>query len=72
VLSQTLTFHEGFDARDWLLLAHRAPYAGRGRGYGQADVFDTDGRLVASYVQENMIRDFPDGQAPAAGERSKH
>lgn len=72
VLSHTLTFHEILDARRWLLLWHEAPYAGRGRGYGRADVFDVDGRLVASFVQENMIRDFPAGTAPAAGERAKH
>jgi acyl-CoA thioesterase len=71
VLSHTLTFHEPLDASRWLLLAHEAPYAGRGRGYGRANVFQ-DGNLVASYVQENMIRDFPEGQAPAAGARSKH
>ena len=39
------------------------PY-GRGRSYGRADVFTEDGRLVASYVQENMIRDFPAGGQP--------
>jgi acyl-CoA thioesterase II len=72
VLSHTLTFHEPFDAREWMLLWHESPYAGRGRGYGRADVFTQDGRLVASYVQENMIRDFPEGRAPGAGERSKH
>jgi acyl-CoA thioesterase II len=72
VLSQTITFHEPFDASQWLLLAHESPYAGRGRGYGRADAFTQDGRLVASYVQENMIRDYPEGQAPGAGERSKY
>jgi len=72
VLSQTITFHEPFDAGRWLLLAHEAPYAGRGRGYGRADAFTEDGRLVASYVQENMIRGYPEGQAPADGQRSKY
>jgi len=72
VLSHTLTFHEAFAAGEWLLLHHEAPYAGRGRGYGRADVFTADGRLVASYVQENMIRAFPDGQAPSGGARAKH
>jgi len=28
--------------------------------------------LVASYVQENMIRGFADGQAPAAGTKAAH
>jgi acyl-CoA thioesterase len=71
VLSHTLTFHEPVEAGAWHLLAHRSPYAGRGRSYGRADVFTADGRLVASFVQDNMIRAFPEGQQPAAGGRSK-
>jgi acyl-CoA thioesterase len=73
VVAQTISFHEEFDASDWLLLAHHSPYAGRGRSFGRADVFTTDGRLVASYSQENMIRSVPDGQgATSTGERSKY
>ena len=71
VLSHTLTFHEPINAADWLLLAHESPYAGRGRSYGRANVFTEDGRIVASYVQDNMIRDFPKEMRPAEGERSK-
>jgi acyl-CoA thioesterase II len=56
VISHTITFHEPFSAGDWLLLAHHSPYAGRGRSFGRADVFRTDGALVASYVQDAMIR----------------
>jgi acyl-CoA thioesterase II len=72
VLSQTIIFHEPVDASRWLLLAHRSPYAGRGRSYGQADVWTDDGRLVAGFVQENMIRAFPPGAAPGQGERARH
>lgn len=72
VISQTLSFHEPFSAGEWLLLQQSSPYAGRGRSYGRGDVFTEDGRYVASFVQENMIRDFPAGQQPAAGGRSKH
>jgi acyl-CoA thioesterase-2 len=71
VLTQSLTFHEPFAAGDWLLLDHRSTYAGRGRSRGEARVFTADGRLVASFGQDNMIRDFPQGQAPAAGERAR-
>jgi acyl-CoA thioesterase II len=71
VLAHTITFHEPVDAGAWHLLAHESPYAGRGRSYGRADVFTEDGRLVASYVQDNMIRAFPEGQRPAAGERAR-
>jgi len=72
VISHTLTFHEPFRADGWLLLAHESPYAGRGRSYGRAHVFTEDGRLVASFVQENMIRDFPEGRTPKAGERARY
>ena len=72
VVAQTVSFHEPFDAAQWHLLAHRSPYAGRGRSYGQADVFTEDGRLVASYSQENMIREMPADRAPGVGRRAKY
>lgn len=72
VLSHTLTFHEPVEAGAWHLMVHHSPYAGRGRSYGRADVFTADGRLVASFVQDNMIRAFAEGQGPAGGGRSKH
>jgi acyl-CoA thioesterase-2 len=71
VTAQTLSFHERFRADEWLLLAHHSPYAGRGRSFGRADVFTEDGRLVASYAQENVIRNFPEGQRPPPGQRAK-
>jgi acyl-CoA thioesterase II len=65
VVGHTLTFHEPFTARDWLLLAHESPHAGAGRCYGRAHVFTRDGRLVASFVQDAMIRAAaPGGAAP--------
>jgi acyl-CoA thioesterase len=65
VLSHTLTFHEPFSAAGWLLLAHSSPYAGRGRSYGRADVFRSDGQLVASFVQDGLIRAMPAARAGA-------
>jgi len=59
VLTHTLTFHEPVVAADWHLLAHESPYAGRGRAYGRAHVLAQDGRLVASYVQESLLRANP-------------
>ncbi len=70
VLSHTLTFHEPIDASQWHLLAQESPYAGRGRSYGRANIFSADGQVVASFVQDNMIRDFPEAQRPKEGERS--
>lgn len=56
VISHTLTFHEPCSAGEWMLLSHRSSYAGRGRCYGQANVFRADGALVAAFVQDGMIR----------------
>ena len=70
VLTHTISFHEPIDAGAWYLLAQESPYAGRGRSYGRADVFSEDGRLVASFAQENMIRSFPEGRRPDSGARS--
>ena len=59
VLSHTLTFHEPVDAGAWHLLAQESPYAGHGRTYGRANIFAEDGSVVASFVQDNMVRSFP-------------
>jgi acyl-CoA thioesterase len=65
VVGHTLTFHEPFTTGDWLLIAHESPHAGAGRSYGRAHVFTREGRLVASFVQDNMIRAAaPGGAAP--------
>jgi acyl-CoA thioesterase len=72
VISQTVTFHDEFDAADWHLLAHESPHAGGGRSYGRAHVFTADGRLVASYDQQNMIRAFAADRRPAPGTVSKY
>ena len=66
VVSHTLTFHEPAPAGEWLLLSHHSPYAGRGRSYGTADVFREDGALVASFVQDAMIRPLPGDRTGAA------
>jgi acyl-CoA thioesterase II len=66
VISHTLTFHEPAPAGEWLLLSHHSPYAGHGRSYGTADVFRGDGALVASYVQDGMIRPLDQGRSGSA------
>jgi acyl-CoA thioesterase II len=63
IIGHTISFHDDFDAREWLLLANESPAAGRGRSYGAGHVFTESGRLVASFSQEAMIRLFPEGQS---------
>ena len=58
VITHTLTFHAPVSAGTWMLLRHESSVAGRGRSYGRAHVYSEDGVLVASFVQENMIRAF--------------
>lgn len=55
VISHTLTFHEPVRAGDWVLMSHHSTYAGHGRAYGRANIFQ-DGNLVGSFVQDAMIR----------------
>ena len=37
---------------------HHGTYAGRGRAYGRAEIFQ-GGALVGSFVQDSMIREMP-------------
>ena len=62
VLAQDVTFHDEFDARRWLLIDHEAQATGGGRTYRRGHVFTEDGRLVASFVQEALLRRFPADQ----------
>ena len=67
VIAHTLTFHEPARSDEWMLIANRSLYAGRGRSYGEGHVFSEDGRLLASFVQESMIRSVPNEAAHRSG-----
>lgn len=56
VTSHTLWFHSPFRMTDWLLVDQVAPVLSGGRAFGRGDVWTADGRLVASFAQESMIR----------------
>jgi uncharacterized protein (DUF427 family)/acyl-CoA thioesterase len=58
IMSIAIAFHDDADVTDWLLYANRAIYAGRGQAQGEGRVFTRDGRLVASYTVQAMIRPF--------------
>jgi acyl-CoA thioesterase II len=60
IMTHTMTFHEATQAADWHLLEFRSPYAGHGRAYGRGDAFTADGRLVASWTQDSIIRNYPE------------
>ncbi len=62
-LDHALWFHREFRADDWLLYSIDSPSAQGARGLARGLVYDREGRLVASTVQEGMIRVMP----PKAG-----
>jgi len=66
VNSHTITFHDPIPPGVWYLLDQHVPYAGRGRIYGRGDVFTQDGSLIASFVQDAMVRGFGDGRSPGS------
>ncbi len=55
-LDHAMWFHGPFRADDWLLYDQYTPAATGGRGLATGRVFTRDGRLVASVVQEGLIR----------------
>ncbi len=55
-LDHGLWFHRPFRADQWLLYAQRSPIARNARGFCSGELFTEDGVLVASAVQEGLIR----------------
>jgi acyl-CoA thioesterase-2 len=55
-LDHAMWFHRPFRADEWLLFAQRSPSSSDGRGLAQGEFYTRDGRLVASVVQEALIR----------------
>jgi acyl-CoA thioesterase-2 len=55
-LDHALWFHRPFRADEWLLYVQDSPSASGGRGFCRGSFFARDGRLVASAVQEGLMR----------------
>ena len=55
-LDHAMWFHRPFRADEWLLYAQDTPSASGGRGLARGLFFDRSGALVASVVQEGLIR----------------
>jgi acyl-CoA thioesterase-2 len=55
-LDHAMWFHRAFRADEWLLYAQDTPSASGARGLARGLVFTADGKLVASVVQEGLIR----------------
>ena len=55
-LDHAMWFHRPFRADRWMLYAQRSPSASGGRGLAQGSFFSRDGQLLASVVQEGLVR----------------
>lgn len=61
-LDHAMWFHRVFDLNEWLLFSMNSPSASNSRGMGYGSIFNQEGVLVATVMQEGLIR---------AGKRSK-
>ena len=55
-IDHALWFHGNPPLDDWLLYAQDSPVSGGGRGMNRGLIFTRDGRLVATAMQEGLIR----------------
>ena len=55
-LDHAMYFHRPFRFDDWLLYVIDSPSANGARGLVRGQFFDRQGRLVASTVQEGLMR----------------
>jgi acyl-CoA thioesterase-2 len=64
-LDHAMWFHRPFRADEWLLYDQMSPTAAGGRGLASGRIFTREGALVASVVQEGLVRFTPLEPPPA-------
>lgn len=55
-IDHAMWFHGPIDVNNWLLFTQDTPAAGGGHGLARGLFYDPDGRLIASVVQESLMR----------------
>ena len=58
-LDHAMWFHADVDVSDWVLFAQDAPSAAAGRGASRGELYAGDGTLLASAMQESLMRPKP-------------
>jgi acyl-CoA thioesterase len=53
-----VSFHDPVRWEGWIRYHHQSAYAGSGMSYVRGQVLTEDGRLLASFTQDAMIRAF--------------
>lgn len=59
-IDHAMWFHHPFNFDEWLLYAAESPFSGGARGLVKGQFFNTDGLLVASTMQEGLMRKIED------------
>lgn len=57
--NHSVWFHRQVDFNDWVLYSTSSPVAADSRGLGTGHFFDRSGRIVATVVQEGVLKYFP-------------
>ncbi len=57
--NHSVWFHRPVNFNDWVLYSTSSPVAANSRGLGAGDFFDGAGQLVATVVQEGVLKYFP-------------
>ncbi len=55
-LDHVMWFYRDFDFNDWLLYSIESPNSGNARGVAQGHIYTRTGTLIASVVQEGLVR----------------
>ncbi|MFD0381764.1 acyl-CoA thioesterase [Streptomyces stramineus] len=58
-LDHAMWFHRPFRADEWFLYQQESPIATGARGLARGQIFDRDGRLLVSVMQEGLFRKVP-------------
>lgn len=58
-VNHSMWFHRQVNFDDWLLYSTQSPVAAESRGLGTGHFFDRDGQLMATVVQEGIVKYFP-------------
>jgi acyl-CoA thioesterase-2 len=61
-----ISFHEPVGWDGWIRYHHESTYVGAGMSYVRGQVLTADGRLMASFTQDAMIRGFDDNSGQTA------
>jgi acyl-CoA thioesterase len=63
ITTSDVVFHAAAAGRPWLRFSQESTFAGGGWVYGRGLAYSADGRLLASFAEEAMLRNYPAGRS---------